>query len=172
MHQRTLQERYKNVTRTPRFCTQLPDNEYCQFWSVETVYLSQIVCLDLRSNNPNNNSMKKIKFSIVAFLALFLSYNAYTTSQQKAEMPDIVKANIEALAYWEYGSDCIEWVDKYCYTEEQFSEIHGPYYYATCSGQSSTPGGKLECGAVESRQPYTPYSPNLCLQCIRTNNEW
>lgn len=78
--------------------------------------------------------MKKIKFSIVAFLALFLSYNAYTTSQQKAEMPDIVKANIEALAYWEYGSDCIEWVDKYCYTEEQFSEIHGPYYYATCSG--------------------------------------
>lgn len=140
MHKKTLQERYKNVTRAPRFCTQLPDNEYCQFWSVETVCLSQIVCLDLRSNNPNNNSMKKIKFSIVAFLALFLSYNAYTTSQQKAE--------------------------------EQFSEIHGPYYYATCSGQSSTPGGKLECGAVESRQPYTPYSPNLCLQCIRTNNEW
>ena len=114
---------------------------------------------------------KFVKIVFVVAIAIVAGVNVFN-AHKPIELSDIAMANVEALAEWETGDGiCIEWVDKDCYFEHQFSETHGPNYYATCAGESSTPGGKRECGAVESRQPFSPYSPNQCLQCVRTGSE-
>ena len=68
--------------------------------------------------------------------------------------------NVEALSNNEYGI-CAEWIIKNCY--EEFTEMHGADYYATCS--ETTMGGMGECAAVESKIPKSDASQ--CLHCIR-----
>ena len=115
--------------------------------------------------------MKKnlIKMMLAAIVVVAGSMNVYN-SQKDSEMSDVVLANVEALADIEYDGLCVEWVDKNCWQPDQFASTHGTDYYATCSGEPSTPGGKLECGALSSYEPLSPYLPGTCIQCVRTAN--
>ena len=110
----------------------------------------------------------KVKIFKVAAMAVFVfitGLNVYK-SQTSVQLSDAQLKNVEALANGE-GGDCIEWVDKKCYSD--FSLNVGDDYYATCSGTPSVSGGKLECGAVSIYEPTVIWSSQTCLQCVRTN---
>lgn len=113
---------------------------------------------------------KKLFIVMVVVVAAMASILCVHRREQVKLMSDVMMANVEALASVEYDSECVEWIDKSCWDQNDFSLVHGNYYYAVCSGSSTVPGGKLECGAVSSYQPSTPWGDKKCLQCIRTRS--
>lgn len=115
--------------------------------------------------------MKMNLFKVAMIAVVLMLVNIYIFKvKNESSLPENVLANVEALAYIEFDGLCVEWVDKNCWQPDQFASTHGTDYYATCSGIASTPGGKLECGAVSSNEPLSPYLPEKCLQCVKTAN--
>lgn len=105
--------------------------------------------------------MKKTIFKTVVLLFLVSTgYKVYNVQFSEKSMSKMALRNVEALSNNEYGI-CAEWIIKNCY--EEFTEMHGADYYATCS--ETTMGGMGECAAVESKIPKSDASQ--CLHCIR-----
>lgn len=122
-----------------------------------------VVCI-----NKYMKMKKKKVVLLVAIATMFACYNVYEARKIK-QFPELLLMNLDALATdGEYGSPCVEWVTKPCYTDffSGMSDSNG--YNASCSGGSSVVGGMLECGAVTNRLPMYPYEGKKCLECVRT----
>ncbi|MBR6538764.1 MAG: hypothetical protein IKT76_02755 [Bacteroides sp.] len=113
---------------------------------------------------------RNLKLILISIISITMCYNVYQNKVTKEKLSDLSLANIEALSSNEGGEECLEWVDKDCYYDYMFGNTHGPYFYPTCSGEPSVSGGKLECGAVSSLLPLSPYVAYKCLACVRTSS--
>ena len=105
------------------------------------------------------------KVATMAVFAFITGLNVYK-AQTEIQLSDAQMKNVEALASGE-GGTCIEWVDKSCYDENNFTHTLSKDFHAICAGTPSVPGGKLECGNFSIYEPNAFWQGSLCLYCVK-----
>ena len=107
---------------------------------------------------------KNLKVAVMAVFVFVTGLNLYK-AQTDVKLSDAQLKNVEALATGE--GVCVEWVDKNCYDENDFSKTLSANFYAICAGEVTVPGGKTECGNFSIYEPNVPWRNSVCLYCVR-----